>query len=432
MEDFLFEKTPLYFMIQSLSKDEGLSYLFAKQKLSSLLTLTEKNFYPPFYYFLLHFWMKIFGKGEVSLRSLSLFFFAITIYFIFLFLQNIFKIKEGKNIFIYLLLFSLNPFLLYYAFEVGIYSLFALLSTLSFYYFLKKEKTKYLIFTLLGLYTHWFFILIVLTQISYLLFFEKKLKPARIKVSLIALLFFLPWVLYSFLIFGEEGLLFWSVKPKMADFFSSLGMLFTGYERSDRFYNLPILLVSLFFFFLIILLIANKPKKTHFLSLLLLWAFLGYFLIFFISFIKPFFSLRYLIFSGVGFNLLIFYLLETIKKGRWIILSIIFLIILNYTGLEVTSKRKPNIRKTISEIKKLAKKNDYLFVSNKNLDSYFVALYYFDEERVYLYKETAEPLPPYLNHFLLSQDKITTKLPPYPQKAFILDNDYQYRIQMAL
>jgi hypothetical protein len=189
----------------------------------------------------------------------------------------------------------------------------------------------------------------------------------------------------------------------------------------------------MFFFIIIINFFVTQKIKKPLVRLFLLWSFFPYFLIFFISFFKPVFVPRYLIFAPLGFNLLLFYLLEHIgEKWRWLFIGFIFLIIIHYTALEVAYKRKANIRKTVSEIKKIATKSDYLFVSDSNASSYFAAAYYFDVRRVYLYKETSNKIPYYIGKCLLPENKITSKLPHYPKKAFILDNNYQYRIQSAL
>lgn len=433
MLKLLFDRTPLYFMIQSFWRDEGFSYLMAKRGIWDMIRATAHDFNPPLYYLILHFWMKIFGNSEVALRSLSLIFFAINIYIVFLFLQNILKVK-GRRIWIYLLIFTLNPFLLYYAFEARMYSLVALLTTISFYYFFKKRQVNYVMFTILGLYTHYFFLLVIFTQIIYLTLFEKGKVFKKIKVFITPLLIFLPWLFYVLPALITRTTPFWMERVNLVDFLASLGILFTGYERIHTFYDPLIILISLFFIFMIgfFIFVINK-RKNHLFYLLLLWSFFPYFLIFFISFFKPMFIPRYLIFAPVGFNLLLFYILEHVgKKVRFLLIFIIVVIVFHYTSQEVIYKRKGDVRQTIAEIKKLATKNDYLFVSDKNAPSYFVAVYYFDENRVYLYKETSETIPFYIGLALLPENKITTKLPHYPRKAFVLNNDFQYRILSSL
>ena len=142
MLNFLFTQTPLAFLTQSFWRDEAFSYFLAKKNVLEIIILSAKDFNPPLYQLLLHFWLKIFGPSEISIRSLSLLFFWATLYVCFLFLQEIFKFNFKKSL-IYLLLFLLNPFLLYYAFEARMYSLFTFLATLSFYSFYRKKYKIY-------------------------------------------------------------------------------------------------------------------------------------------------------------------------------------------------------------------------------------------------------------------------------------------------
>ncbi|PIW73452.1 hypothetical protein CO005_01355, partial [Candidatus Roizmanbacteria bacterium CG_4_8_14_3_um_filter_34_9] len=68
MLNFLFTKTPLFFLTQPFWRDEAFSYFMAKKNIFEMLLLTAKDFNPPLYYFILHFWMNIFGSSEIALR----------------------------------------------------------------------------------------------------------------------------------------------------------------------------------------------------------------------------------------------------------------------------------------------------------------------------------------------------------------------------
>jgi len=160
MLNFLFTHTPLLFLTQSFWRDEAFSYFLAKKNILEIIILSAKDFSPPLYHLLLHFWLKIFGGSEISMRSLSVIFFWATLYVCFLFLQEIFKLNFKKSL-IYLLLFLVNPFLSYYAFEARAYSLFAFLATLSYYSFYKKNYKLYFLSTVFGLYTHYFMLFVV-------------------------------------------------------------------------------------------------------------------------------------------------------------------------------------------------------------------------------------------------------------------------------
>lgn len=61
MISFLFERTPLAYLVSSFWRDEAFSYLMAKQPLFSLLWSTAQDSNPPLYYLLLKVWMGILG-----------------------------------------------------------------------------------------------------------------------------------------------------------------------------------------------------------------------------------------------------------------------------------------------------------------------------------------------------------------------------------
>lgn len=163
MLSWLFEKTPLNYLVQSLWRDEAFSYLLAKKNILQIFNLSAQDFSPPFYPILLKFWMAIFGSSEVAMRSLSLVAFLLTYYFFYMFLTKVIKTNKVWTV-IYSLLFLINPFLNYYAFEARGYSLFSFFTIASFYYLYTKKKTPYLVVTVLGLYTHYFMVLVVAAQ----------------------------------------------------------------------------------------------------------------------------------------------------------------------------------------------------------------------------------------------------------------------------
>ncbi|MGB9883604.1 MAG: hypothetical protein ACPLRN_03780 [Microgenomates group bacterium] len=181
MIDWLFTKTPLYFLTQSFWNDEAFSFLMAKKNIFEIISYSAKDYSPPLYYLILHFWIKIFGSSEIALRLFSFIFFWGVVYLGFLFLNEIFKFSLKKSFF-YTLLIVINPLLVYYAFEARSYTLFAFLSGVSFYALLKNKKRLYLVSAILGLYTHYFMIFVILAQ--YLI--------KKSKESLKAFIYFIP------------------------------------------------------------------------------------------------------------------------------------------------------------------------------------------------------------------------------------------------
>lgn len=430
MINFLFNRTPLHFMTQSLWRDEAFSYLLAKKNIIEIISLTGQDFNPPFYYIILHFWIILFGKSEIALRSLSFIFFVLTIYVVSLFLDHIIIQVHKKRKWIYLSLFALNPALLYYAFEARMYSMYAFIATLSFYFFLRKKRAPYIMVSIIGLYTHYFFVFVIATQITFQAIMYRKRFFKKCLYMIIPFLGFLPWFFYVYPQFLAHTADFWISKTTSADLIQSIGTLFTGYEPVYTYYNYFIVALSLFLITLIISLsiryFHHYKKKYNLFIFLALWSFLSYIGILIVSFFIPLFLFRYLIFVPVGFSLFLSFLLEkTRRRTFFIYVMILFIMSIHYTALESLYKRKGDVRKTIREIKAIAGKNDLIYVADPTL--YFTTVYYFDEKKVWIYDP--ESIPHYIGRVLISDDKITRQLAIFPQKTFILTNDTNYEIR---
>jgi len=438
MLNFIFTKTHLFFFTQSFWRDEAFSYFMAKKNISEIIFLTAKDFSPPLYYLILHFWMKIFGGSEISLRTVSFIFFWATLYVVFLFLNDIFKIKFNRAFF-YLLFFVINPFLLYYAFEARMYSMLAFFATLSFYYFFKKNYKLYTLTTILGLFTHYFMTFVIAGQ--WLFLWINKKKGFQFKKSYIYLsgFVFSPWLLYSL---WERNLFssFWITRPQLKYILGLPVVVYTGIEsyfdidqivlkkiESNLFYLslvlLSVLMTGVYFY------VKKLDKKDRLVfQMLFIWAigipvFVGA-----ISFIKPVFLARYLIFASVGLVLLIIFILEKINGlARALLLVLLFALTINYNQLQLSYRKKTDSGKTLREIKAIMNKDDSVYVTS-DLD-YFTAKYYINDSQVFIYGKNYQDIQDYVGKVLIPKEKIASTLPFYPQKAFILNSDGKYSIQ---
>lgn len=420
MFNFLFTKTPLVFLVQSLWRDEAYSYLLSSKNVFEIITLTLRDFSPPFYYLILHFWIGIFGKSEIAMRSLSLIFFWATLYVAYLILNEIFKMDLKKSL-LYLLFFLVNPILVYFAFEVRMYSLFAFLSTLSFYALLKKDKRLYLISTILGLYTHYFMIFVVVGQYLVTRFKQRQ-----------ALLAFAPWMIFVLINRITSNNAFWIGRTSPSQLMTYLGEVLTGYEKNFGFFTKQIGLLSLAIIGVVIYaFIKNRvenDKNRELFSLLMVWGVWIPFFVLVISFIKPIFLPRYLIFSSVGLTLLLIYAFEKMPVYvKVFVIAFFFAYLFNFQKVQIAKRTKAPLRRMLGEISRLMKKGDSIYVLSE-LD-YFTARYYLDNENVYIYGKSYEEVPDYIGKVLVSRDKITTTLPIFPNKAFVVNTNGSYDIQ---
>lgn len=434
MFNFLFTKTPLVFFVQSFWRDEAFSYLLAKRNFFDLLFLTAKDFNPPLYYIVLHIWIKFFGSSEIALRSISFIFYWLTVYCSFLFLTGILKITT-KRVWIYLLLIALNPVLIYYGFEARMYTMLAFLATLSFYSFIRNDYKTFFITTLLGLYTHYFMIFVLFGELLFHFIIMKKRTTGKILLKyLLPFFFFVPWIVYTIRI--KEVILdsFWIPKVHLNTLFHLLGIVYTGYEYDTKLMYKPITVVSfillLFVGFGLYYLRKNHTINKKILWYLLIWGIGIPFFILSLSVFKSLFLPRYFIFCTVGIILLFIYLLDHFPlRFRYGFLIILLLAAILSNKYQVEERKKSDLRGVFKKIRYLAKPGDVVYVTNEL--NFFVAQYYFDENRVYIYGKRYDTTPNYVGKILMPPSKFVNTLPVYPKKAFILTSDSHYDIQAA-
>lgn len=122
---------------QSLWLDEATSAMVAKMPLGDIFAkFLPGDFHPPLYYLILKYWVMFFGSSEIELRIPSVFFGILTIYITYSIGKKIFNEKIGL---ISSLLLATSGLHIYYSQEARMYSLAALLVSLSILLFLNKK-----------------------------------------------------------------------------------------------------------------------------------------------------------------------------------------------------------------------------------------------------------------------------------------------------
>jgi 4-amino-4-deoxy-L-arabinose transferase-like glycosyltransferase len=150
---------------QSLTSDEVAEIEIAKGSLGEILP--AKDGFPPLYHVFLWGWLKIFQHDE-SARWLSVLFGSITVLIMWKLGSEIGG-KRAKCWIAFIL--AVSPFHIWYSQESRAYALYFLEATLVFWFFFKAFKTGHLrdwifygFFVLAGLYTHYFFSILVLVN----------------------------------------------------------------------------------------------------------------------------------------------------------------------------------------------------------------------------------------------------------------------------
>ncbi len=146
----------------------------------------------PFYYFLLHLWMDVFGLSDFSARSLSVFFSVLTILFTYLFASRFFSVGVAL---LAAAIVAIEPFFIAYSHQARNYSLTFFLTLLSTWFFLrlienvnKNRKSAglylgYIIVSGLCLLSHFLTVSVFLAHGIYVIFFVKMHRWPRIALA---------------------------------------------------------------------------------------------------------------------------------------------------------------------------------------------------------------------------------------------------------
>lgn len=183
--------------------DDIFSVHFAQMNLREMFSFLKNEVHPLFYYFLLHFWLALFGDKEISARLLSLILNLACLPLLYYLTKQLLN----KQIAVLTgLIFALSGFQIFNSAQVRMYSLLTFLGLLSlnlfWLYFVRQKKyflLPYVLANILMLLTHlggvfgitvqilWFLILIWKKQIS---------RPATIKFASAQIIILTAWLLW--------------------------------------------------------------------------------------------------------------------------------------------------------------------------------------------------------------------------------------------
>ena len=167
----------------SLRLDEAQSLFQTNRDVPGILNLVAQDVHVPFYHTLLHFWQLLLGQDIFVARMLSLVFFIGTIIMTYV-LATYALGRRSIGLFAAFLV-TISPFMNWYGSEARMYTMLAFMTVLHVYFFVRIMRTggtnNWLFWTLtaiLGLYTHYFFVFVMLSEFITLncLSYNKKLK----------------------------------------------------------------------------------------------------------------------------------------------------------------------------------------------------------------------------------------------------------------
>lgn len=160
--------------------DEGFSAMIINEPVSAIVARTVNDVHPPFYYVVLHFWQNMFGSSVISLRGFSVVCGIATVVFLYMLLRKLTSEKVAK---LGTFFAAIGPFLVRYSDEMRMYSLAALLAVIATYLLVtalqsrdRRQRlwwTAYGLTVAAGIYTQYFFVLLVPVHVAYALYTHK-------------------------------------------------------------------------------------------------------------------------------------------------------------------------------------------------------------------------------------------------------------------
>ncbi len=299
--------------VQSIRLDESQSVWIATKSIPAIFNLVAEDVHVPLYFLILHFWLQIFGTQIAAARALSLLFFILSLPILY---KLISEVSDKTTAWITVGLFSLSPFIVWYSSETRMYTLFILVSSLqnlSFIRFLKSFGKSYKLMlgttSLIGFFTHYFFTFQVITQFVYLMsklwIRTSKTKPEEERIFPVVLryiytlgstvIFFVPWIYLAVRSGVGSTTQPVIVHPTSFNLLQAFVNFFFGFQpqgiQSVLISLWPVSVLGVFLIFT-----QQLKSKPLFLEYFLLMAFFPIALAFAVSFIKPLFLSRYLIF----------------------------------------------------------------------------------------------------------------------------------------
>jgi len=161
---------------ESIWVDEAITVKFASSENFIQLikdNIKEDPYHAPLYYVVMHHWIKIFGGSEFSVRFPSVIFGLLGVFVIYKVGSLLFDKEAGL---IASLILAVSQYHVQYSQEARMYSLLALLTLLSFYFFIKLIKDVnsrnlicYIVSSILLLYAHLYGLFFIVAQNIYVL-----------------------------------------------------------------------------------------------------------------------------------------------------------------------------------------------------------------------------------------------------------------------
>lgn len=264
--------------------DEAWTSLISQLPYLQMLKTTAADFHPPAYYTVVELWYLIFPTTEVSTRLISIIFYFLTIFLVF---KLVYFIAEDRKRFWGLVaaaVVAVNPIFFQYAFEARNYTMFAFAATGSVYFLIRllakfdrKDAALFILFSTLGIYTHYYMFFTLFAQSLYILLFERRILLKMMGVYIVVGVLYLPWVPFLFAQLTSVSGSYWISPIVFWNLTQSISPYGTHYEALLRILGgeqpnfLQIWLFRFSFVLIVVGLIQHARQKSFEKPYILIW-----------------------------------------------------------------------------------------------------------------------------------------------------------------
>ncbi len=328
-------------MHNSLRLDEAQSLWQTSHSITGTLKVVAQDVHVPLYHLILHFWQFYLGQDIVAARLLSLIFFIATIPVVYLIARRILSLNWSL---LAVALFSLSPFMNWYANEARMYTLLVFVSALSQYFFLKVIQSRgkkgwlaYSLTALVGIYSHYFFAFNLLAQGIFFVLNRKSFAPGTlkkfIKLAIGLALALAPWLYYFVLLGAASNTAPNLAAPSTVDLFNAFSQFSFGFQTDAA----NTILVSTWPILVAVALFAvRRGQKVGLpIAYMLAAGLLPIMLAFALSFaITPFFLSRYMVSCVAPLTIAVVWFISNYGRNLSKVVTAILVLVISLASLQ--------------------------------------------------------------------------------------------------
>ncbi|NTW61404.1 hypothetical protein HGB24_01790 [Candidatus Saccharibacteria bacterium] len=229
--------------------DEAFGAYLIRFNFFDIAKYTASDVHPPLYYWLLKVWSMAFGSSELSLRSMSLLFGLLAVFFAYMLIKRLFGLKSARFSLVFIII---SPMLIRYSQEARMYMLVAAIAMAATYVLSiameSKRRWPWIVYGLLvslGMWTHYYSALVWLAHWIWRADVIRRSTKKRqfvkaffsrdwIQAHLIAVGIYLPWL--PFLVsqaFVVQAYGFWIPPVSLVTPFNYINKVFYYQDMKD-------------------------------------------------------------------------------------------------------------------------------------------------------------------------------------------------------